>query len=252
MVKKFDALAEALARKTVLKVEIRRLRRQAREEVRAMRKAGVSISDLAALERSIKSDQWLLQHRSEQGIREAVRQFGKIDVGRGIMINYKEYAEARANWKRYNQSVEAWNARHAQEIKAGTAERRFKKRWTVAYSPDDTQEDAEAWFKNLNENYSSPSAYYKGLWGTYITNTMKAIRRRCPVGLDFIIPFMEEQLKKHVPVTNGDYYELRYYYAEPDVLKAYRDIAQHYGFAQEFHDLTLQHKDEIANVKSWM
>ena len=245
-------LAKAISDMIDLKVEIRRLRRQAREEVRLMKKAGVSITDLSALERSIKSSDWLLKNRTKDGIREAIREFGKIDVGRGIMINYKDYVEARTNWRRYNQSVEAWNVRHAKEIKAGTVERRYKKPWSIAVSPDDTQEDVQDWIDNLRINFASASAYYKGLWGTYITNVIKAVRTRTPVGMDWIIEFFKNKLPETVPKTNGDYFELRFYYGEVDRFKAFRDLAEHYGLAQEWHDLMEEHKDEVANFKGYI
>ena len=246
MVKKFDAVAEALAKKVVLKVEIRRLRRQAREEVRAMKKAGVKLIDEKTLEIHIRDDDWLLKHQND--IRQEVRMQGRINVGNNVYLKYGEVYEAKQNQLLHNRRVDAWNERHKAEIQAGTLERRIHKPWSIGQNPDDTEEDMQAWIDNLRTNFGSSADYYRGLWGTYITNTMKAVRRRCPVGLDFIITFFDKKLREHVPVTNGDYYELKYYYAEKDLLKAYRDLAEHYGFLQDWVNLISAHDAEIKSV----
>lgn len=253
MVKKFDALAEVLARKAVLKVEIRRLRRQAREEVRAMKKAGAKIIDENTLELHIRDDDWLLQ--KQNNIRQAIREQAKINVGNNIMINYGEYTEARKNWLLYNQSVEAWNARHEAEIKAGTLERRYKKPWSIAKSVDDSQEDVQSWIDNLRKNFASPSDYFRGLWGTYVTNVLKSIRRKTPVGMDWIIDFFEKELPLHIPKSGDDYQDIitdYYVTSRTNLFEGFRKYAEHYGLGQQWHDLMLEHKAEVDNYVDWI
>lgn len=254
-IRKFDAVAEALARKTVLKVEIRRLRRQAREEVRAMKKAGVRLRDEKTLDRNIRDDQWLLEHQAN--IRRAVQKGGVITLreahgfDQGIYIDYDVYMQAKEGVASYNRKVDAWNARHAKEIKAGVLEKRRHKTFSVAQRIEETQETADVWFDYTNKYYTPTSSYGQGKWADYITSIMKAVTRRCPVGMDWIIEFFDRMLPVRVPESgkgvNGEYFNFEDYYvtSRTDVVEGYRKLAQHYGLAQEWHDLVVQHRKEL-------
>ena len=269
MVKKFDALAEELARKTVLKVEVRRLRRQAREEVRALKKAGAQLRDANTLEIYLRDDQWLLEHASN--IRRAVQAQATIVIRKAsngaygtangqllyadeIRIDYDVFKEAQENVASYNRKVDAWNRRHAEEIKKGLKEKRRHKAWSVASRMEETQETADVWFAYTNKFYSPTSSYGEGKWADYLTSIMKAVVRRAPVGMDWIIEFFDRNLPEKVPKDETDWFNFEEYYvtSRTDRFEAYRKLAVKYGLAQEWHDLMLAHKKEVDDFTAWI
>lgn len=241
-----------------LKVEVRRLRRQAREEVRMAKKAGAVFRDEKTLDIKIRDDQWLLEHQAN--IRRAVQAQAKIVIrekqtfAEEIVVDYDVYKQAQENVAKYNRKVDAWNKYHAEEIKAGTLEKRTHKRWSVATRPEETQETADVWFTYLNKNYAPSMAYGQGKWSDYVTNIMKAVIRRAPNGMDWIIEFFDRNLPSHIPQHETDYFNFHDYYVTSgeDRFKAYRELAERYGLAQEWHDLMLQHKDEVDEFISWI
>ena len=258
MVKKFDALAEELARKVVLKVEVRRLRRQAREEVRALKKAGAQLRDAKTLEIHIRDDQWLLEHASN--IRRAIQAQATIALreahgfDQGIYIDYDVFKEAQESVASYNRKVDAWNRRHAEEISKGLKEKRRHKAWSVASRIEETQETADIWFAYTNKFYTPSVSYGQGKWADYITNIMKAVIRRCPVGMDWIIEFFDKNLPMKVPKDEEEWFNFEDYYltSSKDRFEAYRKLAVKYGLAQEWHDLMLAHKKEVDNFKAYV
>ena len=244
-VKKLDLnILEKITRKQNVKA----LRRQAREEMRAMKKAGIDFKDLKQLEKNLKNEDWLLSHRND--MMNTIRKEGVIKFDNGVSMNYLKYKTAEQYTKKWNQSVEAWNKRHAEEIKANSDLRRYKKPFHMGSKLED-QESADAYIENILTNYKTSSDYFQGLWGTYITNINKAITRRTPIGLDFIIDFYKRELPKVVPKKNGDYYQIDDVYTESpeDVLKALKKVADHYGLKQEWNNMIEEHKQEIDDFK---
>lgn len=244
-VKKLDLnLLEKITRKQNVKA----LRRQAREEMRAMKKAGIDFKDLKQLEKNLKNEDWLLSHRND--MMNTIRKEGVIKFDNGVSMNYLKYKTAEQYTKKWNQSVEAWNKRHAEEIKSNPDVKRYKKPFHMGSKLED-QESADAYIENILTNYKTSSDYFQGLWGTYITNINKAITRRTPIGLDFIIDFYKRELPKVVPKTNGDYYQIDNVYTESpeDVLKALKKVADHYGLTQQWNNMIEEHKQEIDDFK---
>lgn len=248
-VRKFD---ESKAHQAVQKIFLKSLRRQAREEIRSMKKAGVDIKNLAELEKNLKDTDWILSHK--KNIKQAVREKAFIRLNDKTVVSYAKHKEALDLLRNWNKSVEAWNKRHAEEIKQDPSLRRYKKPFSVGSSSFESQQSAEAWYENVLKNYKSASDYYQGLWGTYVTNIMKAIKPRTPVGMDFIIDFFEKELPSVVPKQGGDYYQIEDYYvnARGDKLDALKKVAVHYGLGQKWNDMMEEHKKEVSEYLAWV
>lgn len=244
-VKKLDL---NLLAKMTRKQNVKALRRQAREEMRAMKKAGVEFKDLEQLEKNLKNEDWLLSNLKD--MKTAIRKEGIIRFDNGVSMDYLKYKTAEQYTRKWNQSVEAWNRRHADEIKENQDLRRYKKPFHMGSKLED-QESADKYIENILTNYKSSSDYFQGLWGTYMVNIMKAITRRTPVGLDFIIDFYQKELPNHVPKQGGDYYQIDKVYTESpeDVLEALKKVAEHYKFTQQWNNMIEEHKQEIDNFK---
>lgn len=237
-IKKFvesDAVREAGR-----KVAIRQARRTAREEIRAIKKAGGKIADTQALEKLLKDSNWLL---SQEDIRTAVREQATIDVGNGITFNYAQYKQALKNIQKWNQGVDVYNTLHKDEIAKGAPKRHYK-RFTAGRSKTETQETANAWLDKVLTTYSSPSKFFADAKATYIANIIKAYKNGLSGHLisDEVLAFIEDMLNKHMEVHGAFrilYMEERY---EPiAVVENIDRLAEEFNFAQEWYDYKQSH-----------
>lgn len=223
------------------KVAIRQARRTAREEIRAIKKAGGKIADTQALEQLLKDSNWLL---SQKDIRTAVRQQATIDVGNGITFNYAKYKQALKNIQKWNQGADVYNAIHKDEIARREVRRRPYKKWTVGKSVTETQETANAWLDKVLTTYSSPAQFFADEKQMYINNIIKAYRNGLS-GMyisEDVLAFIEQMLQKHMS-THGafriQYMEERY---EPiAVVENIDRLAQEFDFTQEWQEYKQSH-----------
>lgn len=232
--------------------KIMRLARKARDEANRLQSKGYTV-DQKALRSLVFNPTALLALDSAENVKQYVQRntevvLGKTYKGNDIKTDFYTYNEAQKNIRRFNQSVKMWNERHAKEIDAGLMEERKIKKWTVATQPTETQESAERWLNNVNENFTKAKAYYGALRGTYINNLMLAVERMLPVqwkGTNFL-EWFKEQLDKHVPQNYMSYKQGKaltfdYVYSTGDVIVRFKDTAEALGFGKEFEEWVKNH-----------
>lgn len=230
------------------KITVRRLRRTAREELRALKKAGAVVVDADATERLLKDNKWILEQGSD--IRKAIRQRATIRLSKDVVVNYAELKEAQANWRKYNLSVETWNALHSKEIQAGTMQARKTKKWTLASTARETQETANAYLSRM-KRYENPKAYFESLRQMYIDNAMKAIEsstQNLPNGGSLVNDFVRSMLEKHTPQHGAKHVDIEFMYEPKHVLNNIDRLAIEYGFVQEWVDFQQEHKDYFSLI----
>lgn len=236
-------LSPDISRAIARKLEIRALRTTAREEIRAIKKAGGRFEDLQALEKMVKNNDWLLSKGSQKDVRRALRTMAQIDVTDNVTFNYQDYMQARENIRKFNLGSEVYNALHATEIASGEMKKDPVKKWTIGKG--DTQESANKWLQGVLTKYSSREQFFKEERAMYIENLMKSVNTSVaglPIDLqDETKAFIESMLNQHMPTHGAHHFDIEFMYEPKKAIETYDDMANWLGFTTEWDEFKESH-----------
>ena len=234
-----DVVFSALRKKQ----EIRALRTTAREEIRAIKKAGGRFEDLQALEKLVKNNDWLLSKGSQKDVRRALRTMAQIDVTDNVTFNYQDYMQAKENIRNFNLGSQAFNALHRAEIASGERRKDPIKRWSIGAK--DTQETANEWLQGVLTKYSSREQFFAEERTMYITNLMKSVEdsvKGLPLQLqNETKAFINDMLNKYMPSHNAKHFDIEFMYEPKKVIETYDDLAVWLGFTEEWNEFKNSH-----------
>ena len=230
------------------KQQIKAMRTTARQELRAIKKAGGTFDDLQAIEALVTSKDWLLSHNDQKDLRKALREKAKVTDEFGHVTTYQAMFETKQNIRLMNQSIDVWNALHKDEINAGTLKKRghIKSPITKKY----TQKEFEEYIERARTDYAVPSVYFENLRTTYITNTMRAFDKATENlnNKGKLTAFVQDMLNKHVRQHGDKRADINYVYEKWHVLQTVDYLADLFGFTQEWLDFQAENSDYINNL----
>ena len=250
-------MKKANALSVIDKITVRQLRRTAREELRALKKAGAVVVDADATERLLNDINWLLTFKptkdksKQRDIRVEIRKQASINVGQGINVNYYEYMDALKNFAKFNQSVQVWNALHKDEINAGLLEARRERKWTLATSPRETQETAQGYLSKWRTTLSSPKQYYSMLRQFFIDKVISAVAsavQNLPQNGEPILQFIAQQVDKHTPEHGKKHVNIEPYYEPIKVIEMLDKVAEDFEFISEWDEFKRQNKQYFGSI----
>lgn len=231
-------LSPDIARAIARKLEIRALRTTAREEIRAIKKAGGRFEDLQALEKLVKSNDWLLSKGSQKDVRRALRTMAQIDVTGNVTFNYQDYMQARENIRRFNLGSDVYNAQHATDIANKSVKKSPYKKWTIG--KNDTQETANEWLQGVLTKYSSRERFFEEERQMYIDNLMKSLNTNLTAFSmtlqDDTKAFIRSMLQKYVKTHGAKHLDIEAMYEPTAVIQTLDDMAMAFDYADEWKE----------------
>ena len=229
-----DVVFSALRKKQ----EIRALRTTAREEIRAIKKAGGRFEDLQALEKLVKNNDWLLSKGSQKDVRRALRTMAQIDVTDNITFNYQDYIQAKENIRNFNLGSDVYNAQHATDIANKSVKKSPYKKWTIGKK--DTQESANEWLQGVLTKYSSRERFFEEERQMYIDNLMKSLDTNLvafSMSLqDDTKAFIRSMLQKYVKTHGAKHLDIESMYEPQAVIQTLDDMAMAFDYADEWKE----------------
>lgn len=244
-----NILSDVILKGIRTKQQVRALRSTAREEIRAIKKAGGKFEDIASLEQMIKSNDWIMSHTTQKDIspqkhiRRAIREMATIDINENVVFNYADYMQAKENIRNFNLGSQAFNALHRAEIASGERRKHPIKRWSIGAK--DTQETANEWLQGVLTKYSSREQFFAEERTMYITNLMKSVEdsvKGLPLQLqNETKAFINDMLNKYMPTHNAKHFDIEFMYEPKKVIETYDDLAVWLGFTEEWNEFKNSH-----------
>lgn len=231
-----NILSDVVLKGIRTKQQVRSLRSTAREEIRAIKKAGGKFDDIAMLEQMVKSNEWIMSHKTQKDIRRAVREMATIDINENVAFKYSDYMQAQENIRNFNLGSQAYNAMHRAEIESGEMKKDPIKRWGI--TPKMTQAKANEWLEGVLTKYSSRATYFEEERKMYIENLMKSVEdsvKGLPLKLqDEAKAFIQDMLNQHMPTHGAHHFDIEFMYEPKKVIETYDDMAMWLGFTDEW------------------
>lgn len=238
-----NILSDVILKGIRTKQQVRALRSTAREEIRAIKKAGGKFDDVALLEQLVKNNDWIMSHKTQKDIRQAVREMATIDINENVVFNYADYMKAKENIRNFNLGSQAFNALHRAEIASGERRKDPIKRWSIGAK--DTQETANEWLQGVLTKYSSREQFFAEERTMYITNLMKSVEdsvKGLPLKLqNETKAFINDMLNKYMPAHNAKHFDIEFMYEPKKVIETYDDLAVWLGFTEEWNEFKNSH-----------